>query len=176
MIVSTPSKKVNLIYKGSEFARNGCLESLKEFVRVDLNLRGKWSSPGGEVKLFKESEFSIKWYSKSKKLVVVQDDEKQRLTNKLKTLAIIVCRYDNGGQQGNEEVDERTANTVIPENLSTGKSEHTIYERNSKQSSISGSITTDFSCHPELDSTCHCTELAVQVKRIERDIKFIKVH
>ena len=57
----------SIIYKGSEFAWNGCLKSLKKFVHVDLNLRGKWSSPGGEVKLFKESEFSIKWYNKNKK-------------------------------------------------------------------------------------------------------------
>ena len=67
LIVSTPSKKVNLISNGSEFAWNGCLKSLEKFVHVDLNLRGKWSSPGGEVKLFKESEFSIKWYNKNKK-------------------------------------------------------------------------------------------------------------
>ena len=65
--------------------------------------------------------------------MVVQDDKKQCLTNKLKTLASIVGRCDHSGQHGNEEVDERKANTVIPENLSTGKPEHTTFERNSKQ-------------------------------------------
>ena len=54
LIASTPSTKANLTYKGNEFAWNGCLESLKCFVQTDLYLRGKWSSPGGEVKLFKD--------------------------------------------------------------------------------------------------------------------------
>ena len=174
LIASTPSKKVNLINKGNEFAWNGCLESLKNFVHADLNLRSKWSSPGGEVKLFKDPKFSFKWYVKNKKLVIVQDDEKQCLTNKLKTLATIAYRYDNGGQQGKEEVDELMANTVISENLSTGKPEHTTFERNNEQSSAIQSITTDSSCKAELDSACYCSELAVQVKRIECDIKLLK--
>ena len=55
-----------------------------------------------------------------------------------------------------------------------GKPKHTIIELNSKQSPVIGSITTDCSCKPELDSTCHCSELAVQVKRIERHIKLLK--
>ena len=85
-----------------------------------------------------------------------------------------MCRYDNVGQQGNEEVNERMANTVIPENLSTGKPEHTTIERNSKQFYVIGLITTDSSCKPELDSTCHCSELAEQIKQIERNIKLLK--
>ena len=68
LIASTPSKKVNLINKGNEFAWNGCLESLKNFVHADLNLRGKWSSPGGEVKLFKDPKFSFNGMSKIKSL------------------------------------------------------------------------------------------------------------
>ena len=174
LIASTPSKKVNLINKGNEFAWNGCLESLKNFVHADLNLRGKWSSPGGEVKLFKDPKLSLKWYGKNKKLVIVQDDEKQCLTNKLKTLATIAYRYDNGRQQGKDEVNELMANTVISENLLTGKPEHTTFERNNKQSFAIRPITTDSSCKPELDSACYCSELAVQVKRIECDIKLLK--
>ena len=68
LITSTPSKKVNLIYKGRELAWNGCLQSVKEFVLVDLNPRGKWLSPGGEVKLFKESEFPLNGMAKIKSL------------------------------------------------------------------------------------------------------------
>ena len=73
-----------------------------------------------------------------------------------------------------KSMNVRQIRTVIPENLSTGKPEHTVFERNSKQSSLIRSITADSSCKPELDSTCHC-EIAVQVKRIERDAKLLKL-
>ena len=98
--------------------------------------------------------------------MIVQDDEKQSLTNKLKTLPTIAYQYDNGRQLGKEEVDELMANTVISENLSTGKPEHTTFERNNKQSFAIQLI--------ELDSACYCSELAMQVKRIECDIKLLK--
>ena len=172
LIASTPSTKANLTYKGNEFAWNGCLESLKCFVQTDLNLRGKWSSPGGEVKLFKDSEVSIKWYGKNKKLLIVQDDAKQSLTNKLKILASVV--YEKDKYQGNDAVKEANVSNVVTANLLKGKSEYITYEGDDKQSDKIESNITGSNCKIESNSICYCSELAVQVKRIENDIKLLK--
>ena len=39
----------------------GEFESLKEFLSNNLNLQGKWSSPGGKCKLL-QKKISIRWY------------------------------------------------------------------------------------------------------------------
>ena len=80
------------------------IESLKTFVHTDLNLRGKWSSSGGEVKLFKNSEVSLKWCAKIKKLVIVRDEAKRSLKNKLKYLSSIV--YETEKHRSNQVVEE----------------------------------------------------------------------
>ena len=44
---------------------------------------GKWSSPGGEAKMFKSKNFSIKWYGpKKRKLIIVEDNEEELLYGK----------------------------------------------------------------------------------------------
>ena len=44
---STPRRATNLIKLGEELFWEGSLECLKNFVKVDLNIEGKWTSPGG---------------------------------------------------------------------------------------------------------------------------------
>ena len=45
-----------------------------------------WSLPGGDSKLFKVAdEFSVKWYGrKSKKIVIIKDNDAELLTEMLK--------------------------------------------------------------------------------------------
>ena len=50
-ISSTPYKQKKLLCSGKEFTWEGCLDDLRKFVQADLKLHGKWTSPGGEVKL-----------------------------------------------------------------------------------------------------------------------------
>jgi hypothetical protein len=53
-----------LHFNCNEFVWDGNLDELKEFVQDDLQLlNGKWSSPGGEVKLFTNPTFAFKWYN-----------------------------------------------------------------------------------------------------------------
>jgi hypothetical protein len=61
---------------------------LKNFVDETLGLKGNWSSPGGDVKLFNtaDSKFTIKWYGHSKKLVIQADNE-HHLKKKFASLA-----------------------------------------------------------------------------------------
>ena len=64
----------------------GDMESLKRFVADDLNLSGKWSSPGGDVRAFtNEKEISIegdivkiKWNKGKKKHCYLMDLEQSK--------------------------------------------------------------------------------------------------
>ena len=63
---------------------------LKSFVEQILKLQGKWSSPGGDVKLFcdEESKFSIKWYGqRSRKLIIQADSDEHYLKLEFQKLA-----------------------------------------------------------------------------------------
>ena len=84
-----------LIYDGETYLWNGTLSDLKCFVNDILNLKGKWTSPGGDVKLFStaDSGFLIKWFGlRSQKLVIQADDDDKYLHKKFESL---VNRYES---------------------------------------------------------------------------------
>ena len=67
----------------------GNLAQLKSFVQNDLKLIGKWSSPGGETKLFKNTEIILKWTGQTrKKLIIEKDSEVNLVANTLKSLSV----------------------------------------------------------------------------------------
>ena len=75
--VQSLSVKCNkLEWDGKTYRWTGNLEELKDFIQNDKKLSGMWSPPGGDSKLFKVAdEFSVKWYGrKSKKIVIIKDD------------------------------------------------------------------------------------------------------
>ena len=49
----------NLSFDDKGYLWKGTLQQLKRFVSKDLNLVGKWSSPGGERKIFNDSTLGI---------------------------------------------------------------------------------------------------------------------
>jgi hypothetical protein len=66
-----------LTYDGEIYRWTGSLSKLKTFVEKTLNAKGTWTSPGGDVKLFKDddSDLIIKWYGpRSKKLITLTDN------------------------------------------------------------------------------------------------------
>ena len=64
------------------------ISDLKEFVQKSLNFDGKWSSPGGDVKVFENEKYCLKWYGATKKkLLIVRDDEQQNLSERMQSLA-----------------------------------------------------------------------------------------
>ena len=72
-----------------QYSWDGSPQELKPFVYGQLGLNGKWSSPGGEVKLFVNSNVNFKWYGPTqKRLVILKDDEENSLIKVLKKHAI----------------------------------------------------------------------------------------
>ena len=89
---STPAKvnsDINLYWDGAFLLWDDSLDKLKRFVDVQLLLKGKWTSPGGEVKLFtdKDSNFALKWLGKNKKKLIVTGDDTSSVDNKMRKLA-----------------------------------------------------------------------------------------
>ncbi len=63
-----------LTFEGETYRWLATFKDLKNFVEELLGIKGKWTSPGGDAKLFQsegEGEFVLKWYGpRSKKLVI----------------------------------------------------------------------------------------------------------
>ena len=69
-----------LMYDGEFYRWCGSLNDLKCFVKEILDIKGKWSSPGGDAKLFRvsKSEFVIKWHGPRLQKIVVQADNPEQ--------------------------------------------------------------------------------------------------
>ncbi len=78
----------NLKATGEKFIWDGTLDNLKKFVSDELKLLGKWTSPGGETKLFTSGSVSLKWQSKTSKWITVygSPNEVNDVTEQLKGL------------------------------------------------------------------------------------------
>ena len=79
-----------LIHDGDTYLWTGSLADLKCFVDEILNLKGKWSYPGGEAKLFcatKSRDLVIKWFGWRSQILVIQVDNAENfLTQKFESL------------------------------------------------------------------------------------------
>ena len=65
------SKSTNLTFSGKEFAWQGSLDQLKDFLNYSLKFEGKWTSPGGDVKLVTNCDYIVRWYGRIKKKLSV---------------------------------------------------------------------------------------------------------
>lgn len=180
LITSTPTKLTNLINTGNEFAWKGSLEGLKIFVQTDLKLQGKWTSPGGEVKLFTSKNYVIKWYGKNKRIVIVKDNKEQSLAGKFKSLATLIeGEFKDHSDEQHVEAEDTLGMDKTVENISTKKSSipthATEYQEDVENSEIERN-STKYGCDSGkiINSQCHCSELADQFKRIEGDLKLLK--
>ena len=71
----------------------GNLSQLKSFVSNELNLNGQWSSPGGETKVFRNSQITLKWTGQTRGKFIVETDNK--LVQVAKTLQTLYSKYSN---------------------------------------------------------------------------------
>lgn len=92
------------------------LKDLKIFVRDILNIQGKWSSPGGDVKFFEsdgEGEFAIKWYGpRSKRILIQRDNQGQDLKLKFESLAS-QCQSNDSMLQEAENITCRPIDSEV---------------------------------------------------------------
>ena len=98
-----------LMYDGKTYRWTGNLSDLKSFVDDILNLKGKWTSPGGDAKLFSAAEagFVIKWFGiQSQKLVIQADNEENYLKKKFESL---VNEYESNSVCSVHNIDDNTA-------------------------------------------------------------------
>jgi hypothetical protein len=104
----------------------GDLESLKEFVKADLQIDGRWSSPRGrgESIQFSNPDFCLKWHGPTeKKLSVMQDNDKSHLFFSLKSYANLPMPENDDCQ--NNEV-EHVAPRVVVEDEGAESNQSTI--------------------------------------------------
>ena len=60
-----------LFVEDLDFKWRGNLITLQKLVKNELNLTGKWTSPGGDVKQFSCTSATIKWYQGKKVLKIL---------------------------------------------------------------------------------------------------------
>ena len=79
----------HLVYaEGGYFLWQSHINDLKDFVQNSLNLEGKWSSPGGDVKIFDDKKYRLKWFGEDKqKLLIVREDKQQNLNERMQILS-----------------------------------------------------------------------------------------
>ena len=173
LTTSTPFKLSNLIIKDNEFAWKGSLESLKSFVRSDLKIEGKWSSPGSDVKQFVSEDYTLKWYGKRKqKLVIIRDDVTESLRDKLDKFAMLNRVNDRDGEQyseaeGDLNLGEVTAKSLLDDDIHE-PSPSISQNKEDKDMSLAENG------HIFKNSECHCNVLSIQLKRIEGDLQQLK--
>ena len=178
-ISSTPYKQKKLLCFGKEFTWEGCLDDLRKFVQADLKLHGKWTSPGGEVKLFTYNEYTLKWYGvNKKKLVVIRDNDKGSLVEKLTNLASLSS--DRPSNQNGEAVRVEYASgndidkdppTVTVHLYNADSQNHIDIESTKGETGAA-----DIICEPGRNSHCYCAELESQLKRVETKVNFLMNH
>ena len=75
----------HLQLKGDWLTWTSNLDSLKSFVKCNLQQQGKWSSPGGSMKQFKSTDKNliINWYSKKQQTLCFQGRDGPILKDRL---------------------------------------------------------------------------------------------
>jgi hypothetical protein len=79
----------NLKITGERLYWDSTVSNLKEFVSNELGISGKWSSPGGEVKLLTSDSVSLKWHGKTAKWITLSGDPEK--TNNLSEVLTNLC-------------------------------------------------------------------------------------
>ncbi|CAB3991819.1 Hypothetical predicted protein [Paramuricea clavata] len=142
------------------FKWHGKFEDLQEFINEQLQTQTKWSSPGGNSKLFENEAVKIRWYANTSSLTIKGIDCEQ-LKDKLRAIA-------------RTESDENDAISLIDKNnLDIGI--HNEVERSiiiegedfSARKLNSSSQVIDLSTQP--NQSLICSELVEKIKDLEMD-------
>ena len=88
----------NLSYENKRIKWIGTLDILQKFVKYDLKLDGKWSSPSGSSKKFTcyNLDISITWYPKKSNTLVFHGEESSGLVDALKNVCAEAISKNDG--------------------------------------------------------------------------------
>ena len=88
-----------LSYDGQRFRWTANFETLKFFVDCIIDLKGKWSAPGGKARMFTcfESDTTLTWYPGKQNSLILHGKSSVGLRNQM----IAICRLTNGALQDN---------------------------------------------------------------------------
>ena len=107
------------------------METLKSFIANELNLTGKWTSPGGDVKAFtndndyitEDETIKIKWYQ-GKKILTIQGVKSQDIEDKIRDEMQKISHTGEGeskDEQDNVSLDQTALNQTELQHLHSEK-------------------------------------------------------
>ena len=158
----------NLEYDGKKLKWRNDFAELKKFVEDSLGIKGKWSSPGGGTKRFKEEngQLILNWYFKKQCTLLFQGTEADGLKNKLIDLLPKAKPQSFIEQEGNtsgnggfpDEADSILAVTVDSEQQPFTSLSSTSENLN---------VLTD-------NCPCRCKSMATEIEGIKLDIVILQ--
>ena len=115
----------------------GDINQIKQFVDLNLNLIGKWTSPGGDTKLFTSECGSVclKWLGRRKRKLIVVKDTSNKFANSLEERNYsfeLKCDEDNvsvGSEMSDDfdnSEDEMELESVLHASLITYRQDGTV--------------------------------------------------
>ena len=121
----------NFFIEDSKLRWRGNLETLKSFIANELNLTGKWTSPGGDVKAFtndndyitEDETIKIKWYQ-GKNILTIQGVKSQDIEDKIRDEMQKISHTGEGeskDEQDNVSLDQTALNQTELQHLHSEK-------------------------------------------------------
>ena len=158
----------NVSYENKRSKWIGTLDILQKFVKYDLKLDGKWSSPGGSSKKFTcyNLDISLTWYPKKLNTLVFHGEESSGLVDALKDVCAEAISKNDG----------LTNNVCVPAKHCSIATTNSAVDK-PKQSSnhcIKDSGLTDknqnVSTEHDFKLGCQCRILAAELEGVKLDI------
>ena len=167
------SKLTNLTFSGKGFAWHRSLDQLKDFLKYNLKLEGKWTSPGGDVKLLVTScDYIVKWNGRiKKKLSVVCDGHNQSLVKKLEKFATVFDDKSSTNSEVGQEENMADVEAEKSNSLLTFEADNNSQHTNNISGYKAEKNSTEFCVNSNNSCGSYCKDFSLQIKRIEDELR-----
>ena len=109
-----PSEFPLIVTDKGKYKWQGDYKALQNFSEDVLKMKGKWSSPGGNVKLLKTDELVLRWYTTSNN-ITINGLKAEDIRKKLKSYATNVSNSTESPNQNDVHWNELDNNSAINE-------------------------------------------------------------
>ena len=154
----------NLEYDGEKFKWRNNLTELKKFVQDSLGVKGKWSSPGGGNKKFKEEDgqLILNWYFKKQSTLLFQGAEADGLKNIL---------IDLLAKDEQSHIEEKNA---VANSGSQDEGDNTVIMDSEEKSYGLSPLPNNNQNVPNDACPCRCNTMATEIEGIKLDIVILQ--